>query len=117
GYNPDPAQLAALTREQNELAQKPIDQIERSSWFAANAKFHETIVAWSGNRFLVQSVKRQNNLRRMTEFSDFSHLSERRLREACADHLAILGEIARGDLNFASALLGRHIRRASLDLD
>jgi len=115
GYRPDPAQLAALRREQTELAARPIRQIERSDWFNANAKFHEIIVAWSGNRFLAQGVRRQNNLRRMTEFSDFSHLSERRLREACADHLAILEEIAKGDYNFASVLLGRHIRRASSD--
>jgi DNA-binding GntR family transcriptional regulator len=115
GYRPDPAQLAALRREQTELAARPIRQIERSDWFSANANFHETIVAWSGNRFLAQGVRRQNNLRRMTEFSDFSHLSERRLREACADHLGILEEIAKGDYSFASALLGRHIRRASSD--
>lgn len=115
GYKPDPVQLAALSREQAELAHRPIRQIERSDWFNANANFHETIVSWSGNRFLVHGVRRQNSLRRMTEFSDFSHLSERRLREACADHLGILDEIARGDYIFASALLGRHIRRASLD--
>lgn len=115
GYSPDAAQLTKLKQEQAEIAARPIREIERSVWFNANASFHETIVAWSGNRFLVQSVRRQNSLRRMTEFSDFSHLSERRLKEACADHLGILEEIARGDYAFASALLGRHIRRASQD--
>jgi len=115
GYRPDAAQLTTLRQEQADIAAHPIREIERSAWFNANANFHETIVAWSGNRFLVQSVRRQNSLRRMTEFSDFSHLSERRLKEACADHLGILEEIACGDYAFASALLGRHIRRASKD--
>lgn len=115
GYRPDPAQLATLKNEQADIAARPISNIERSDWFNANASFHETIVAWSGNRFLIQSVRRQNSLRRMTELSDFSHISERRPREACADHLAILDEIGRGDFAFASALLGRHLRRASQD--
>ena len=115
-YAPDPTELARLRREQADLAERPMRSIDRSDWFSANAAFHETIVAWSHNRFLVQSVRRQNNLRRMTEFNDFSSLGERRLREACADHLAILEEIARGDFAFASALLGRHIRRASMDV-
>lgn len=114
-YSPDAAQLVSLKREQTDIAGRAIRDIERADWFNANANFHETIVSWSGNRFLVQGVRRQNSLRRMTEFSDFSHLSERRLREACADHLAIIEEIERGDFNFASALLGRHIRRASRD--
>lgn len=118
GYSPDAAQLDQLRREQTEIANRPLQAIDRPGWFGANANFHERIVAWSGNRFLVQSVRRQNSLRRMTEFSDFPHLSEERLKGACADHLAILDEIARGDFPFASALLGRHIRRASVnDID
>lgn len=115
GYNPDPTQLDALIRKQGEFMERPIAKIQRADWFDANAAFHETIVSWSGNRFLVQSVRRQNSLRRMTELRDFSHLSEQRLHEACADHLGILKEIGRGDYAFASALLGRHIRRAALD--
>lgn len=115
GYSPDVVQLDGLRREQAGIAERPIEAINRQEWFEANANFHEMIVAWSGNRFLVQSVRRQNSLRRMTEFSDFSHLSEKRLKEACRDHLAILDEIGRKDYVFASALLGRHIRRASRD--
>jgi len=73
-------------------------------------------VSWSGNRFLVQSLQRQNSLRRMTELSDFSKLSKRRLDEACKDHLGILEAIASGDYKFAAALLNRHISRASQDV-
>jgi hypothetical protein len=87
--------------------------ISWTEWFSINAKFHETIVAWSNNRFPVQSLERQNSLRRMTELSDFSHLSERRLREAAQEHLAILRAIEAGDFTFASALLRRHLTRAS----
>lgn len=115
GYKPNLEQIKALEREQRAVLERPIRELSRIEWFSANANFHETIVSWSGNRFLVQSLRRQNSLRRMTELNDFSRLSERRLREACEDHLGILEAIAAGDYKFAEALLRRHITRASAD--
>jgi DNA-binding GntR family transcriptional regulator len=115
GYQPVAEQIKALEREQRAILERPIRDLSRIEWFSANANFHETIVSWSGNRFLVQSLRRQNSLRRMTELNDFSRLSEKRLREAGQDHLAILDAIAAGDYKFAAALLRRHITRASAD--
>lgn len=115
-YRPDEAQIKTLERDQRGILDRPIHEISRVDWFSANARFHETIVSWSGNRFLVQSLQRQNSLRRMTELSDFSKLSKRRLDEACKDHLGILEAIASGDYKFAAALLNRHISRASQDV-
>lgn len=114
-YQPNVEQVRALEKEQRLMLERPIRELSRIEWFSANANFHETIVSWSGNRFLVQSLRRQNSLRRMTELNDFSRLSERRLREACQDHLGILEAIAGGDYKFAEALLRRHITRASAD--
>ncbi|MCX8995902.1 GntR family transcriptional regulator [Rhizobiaceae bacterium BDR2-2] len=113
GYAPKRDQLQALIREQEAMLTRPIQEISRTEWFSINARFHESIVAWSNNRFLTQSLERQNSLRRMTELSDFSHLSEPRLRESAQEHLTILRTIEAGDYNFASALLRRHLSRAS----
>ncbi|TKT76318.1 GntR family transcriptional regulator [Aquamicrobium sp. LC103] len=114
-YKPDSGQIKSLERDQRGILERPFRAISRTDWFSVNANFHETIVSWSGNRFLVQSLQRQNSLRRMTELTDFSRLSKTRLNEACKDHLGILEAIAGGDYKFAAALLHRHITRASQD--
>lgn len=116
-YAPDPDQLTRLQQAQKNIHSRPIDQLTRDEWFNANAEFHETIVSWARNRFFTLAVRRQNHLRRMTEYADFGKLSEQRLHEACRDHLAILDAIAEGDYDFASALLRRHISRsAAMDI-
>lgn len=116
GYAPREEELEAVRREQNEILRKPVDQLARDDWFNANANFHETVVSWAGNRFFTQAVRRQNQLRRMTEYADFGKLGEQRLREACRDHLRILDAIEEGDHEFAAALLRRHIARSGMDI-
>ncbi|MFY0476144.1 GntR family transcriptional regulator [Achromobacter marplatensis] len=113
GYAPRPDQLAALQREQTEILQMPIGQLQRDAWFNANAAFHETLAAWSNNRFLTEAVRRQNSLRRMTEYANFGHLAEVHIHQACTDHLGILAALAEGDRDYATALLRRHITRSA----
>ncbi|MCH6205517.1 GntR family transcriptional regulator [Brucella sp. RRSP16] len=115
GYAPELSQLTALQREQNEISALPIQRLTRDLWFNANANFHETIVSWANNRFFTQSVRWQNHLRRMTEYSDFDRLGEERIRGACRDHLGILEAIESNDFEFAAALLKRHISRSGAE--
>ncbi|RBL85089.1 GntR family transcriptional regulator [Streptomyces cavourensis] len=113
GYHAPPDQLAALQREQGEILQMPVAQLQRDAWFNANANFHETLASWSNNRFLTEAVRRQNSLRRMTEYANFGYLAEVHIRQACTDHLGILAALAEGDREYAAALLKRHITRAA----
>lgn len=82
-----------------------------------NALFHETLVAWSGNRFLLQAIRQQNNIRRMTEYASFATIDMARVRSSCSAHLAILDALADGDIDFAEALLSRHLNHASRSWD
>ncbi|MDJ1159134.1 GntR family transcriptional regulator [Chelatococcus sp. SYSU_G07232] len=116
GFRVDPEQLANVRAQQEAVLRAPPASIRRDHWFRVNALFHETLVGWSRNRFLVQAVRQQNNLRRMTEYADFDKLSAARIHDACAEHIAILDALADGDVDFAEALLRRHIERASRDL-
>lgn len=113
GFAADADQFAALERQQRQLLEAPIAEIRGPQWFEANANFHETIVSWSGNRFLVQAIRRQNNLRRMTEYAEFTQLSESGVRKAARDHLGILEAIAAGDTKFAAAILHKHLSRTA----
>jgi DNA-binding GntR family transcriptional regulator len=116
GFRIDAQELASLRAAQEAVMQAPTATIRRDQWFRINARFHEALASWSHNRFLVQAVRQQNNLRRMTEYADFEKLSEARIHDACAEHIAILDALADGDIDFAEALLRRHIERASRDV-
>ncbi|KAB0264414.1 GntR family transcriptional regulator [Microvirga brassicacearum] len=115
-FKVDQQELDSIRAAQKATLQSPAGTIRRDQWFRINAQFHETLVSWSHNRFLVQSVRQQNNLRRMTEYADFDKLSGSRIYDACAEHIAILDAVRDGDIDFAEALLRRHIERASRDL-
>jgi DNA-binding GntR family transcriptional regulator len=72
-----------------------------------NSAFHEMLARFSGNRFFLQVVQQQNQLRRLEEHADFfRHL---RIRESCQEHLGIIGAIDAGDLEWAAALMRRHL--------
>lgn len=77
----------------------------------SNARFHELLAAWSGNRFILHSIQQQNRLRRLTETHTINNL--RRVKVSCQEHLAILDALAEGDNQQASALLYRHLQVAS----
>lgn len=112
-FRADMSQLAALEQEQTALLNAGLATIRGDAWFEANANFHETVVSWSGNRFLTQAIRRQNNLRRMTEYAEFAELSEAGVRKAATDHLAILAAIRADDRKLASAILLRHLSRSA----
>lgn len=117
GFKADPQELANLRAAQESILTAAVGTIRRDHWFGVNAQFHETLASWSRNRFLVQAVRQQNSLRRMTEYADFDKLSGARIHNACREHIAILDALADGDIEFAEALLRRHIERASRELD
>lgn len=116
-FKVDTQELANLRAAQETILMTGQANVRRDHWFRVNAQFHETLASWSHNRFLVQVVRQQNNLRRMTEYADFDKLSGARIHSACREHIAILDALGDGDTEFAEALLRRHIERASRELD
>jgi DNA-binding GntR family transcriptional regulator len=82
-------------------------------WFRINSSFHETLAACSGNRFLTEAVRQQNNLRRMQESAGFEELPAERIEQSCREHLAILDAVEAGDIEWAEALLRQHLRQAA----
>ena len=110
GYRFVPVELERLRAEQRDLLAGGIDRLPRTGLFERNAGFHETIVAWSGNRFFLDAIRRVNRLRRLIEFRATADRS--RLEQQCREHLALLDLIERGDLLLAADFLRRHIGQA-----
>ncbi len=110
GYRFIPAELDRLRREQQNLLAGAIRTLPRARLFEINAGFHETLVAWSGNRFFLDALKRVNRLRRLIEFR--ATADRDRLEQQCREHLALLDLIERGDLPLAADFLRGHIGHA-----
>ncbi|WP_321937466.1 GntR family transcriptional regulator [Paraburkholderia sp. J8-2] len=109
------AELEELRRRQEFIAGSGYLTMNSVELFEANSEFHETIAKWSGNRFIAQSVRRMDRLRRLVEYRQ---ARARKPRQGQAkEHLAILDAIAQHDLLKAATLLREHIdgaRRAKV---
>lgn len=113
GFKVDPEQAAQIRRSHERILKNPSRNTESDEWFRVNAFFHESLAGFSGNRFLTDAVRQQNNLRRMQESAAFHELPPERVEQSCREHLAILDAVELGDVEWAEALLRQHLRQAS----
>lgn len=70
-------------------------------------RFHETIVAGSGNPFFLDTIRRINRVRRLLSYR--SMLDRKRYRQQCEEHLAILDSLAAGRQSEAAKRLRLHL--------
>lgn len=110
GYRFVPGELERLRSEQRMLLKGASYTVSRTRLFEINAGFHETLVAWSNNRFFIDALKRVNRLRRLIEFR--ATADRGRLEQQCREHLALLDLIERGDMAMAADFLRGHIGHA-----
>ncbi|RJF97433.1 GntR family transcriptional regulator [Noviherbaspirillum saxi] len=109
-FQVDQAQLQRSREAHEKLLQKAEGQLSASEFFALNASFHEMLARFSGNRFILQAMQQQNQLRRMEEHADFFRLG--RFSESCSEHLQIISALENNDPEWASALMRRHLATA-----
>ncbi len=109
-FRPDAGELRELRRQQEFIRERGFGSMTPIELFESNATFHEKIAEWSGNRFILQSLQRVNQLRRLVEYRQ---ADERTFRRTMSDdHLAILDAIERQDLLGAATLLREHLDSA-----
>jgi len=106
----DTGVLRRLRAQQEPLASDGWRTAAHAELYAANAAFHEDLAGLSGNRFVVQTIVRQNQLRRLVEYEEIDDRD--RVRRQCGEHLAIVGLLERGERSAAAALLAEHLANA-----
>lgn len=111
GFRPDPAVLARLRRRQEIVAEGGWERLSQLELFETNSEFHEGLASLSGNRFLLQTVQKLNQLRRLVEYRQT--LNAAQVRDQNAEHLAILDALEAGDTDRAADLMADHLTRAS----
>lgn len=105
-FNPDLQVLAKLQSTHvamldNGLADMTPDQI-----FDVNVEFHETLIGWTNNPFLIDALKKQNALRRLLVRNVVA--PERYVR-ILQEHLVLLSVLAENRFIEASHLMKRHL--------
>ncbi len=114
GFHADPAELATLRQHQQFVADQGYLRITPIELFEASCRFHETLARWSNNRFILQGVRRADQLRRLVEYRHFTR--DRAFRhDQALEHLAVLDAIAAGDRATAARLLRQHLEDALRD--
>lgn len=111
-FRPDAQALATIKRQQEFMAKSGYRTLSPIEWADINARFHETLASWSGNRFFLQTVRRLNQLRRLVEYKAVARSRAPRKVQA-AEHLAIITAIERGDYRRAASMLRNHLEGAS----
>ena len=104
------AERAAIIRRAHDRILSGSLGSDGDAWFQVNADFHEGLASFSRNRFAIELVRQQNNLRRMGEAAAFETLPPDRVRQSCEEHMAILDAAEAGDQSWAAALLQRHLQ-------
>ncbi|MCX7173989.1 MAG: GntR family transcriptional regulator [Proteobacteria bacterium] len=106
----DPIQLQRCRQGHERLLQLPETELSPNEFYSLNAAFHEMLARFSGNRFILQAMQQQNQLRRLEEHDAFYRVA--RLQESCHEHLQILQAIENNDREWAAALMRRHLAGA-----
>ncbi|NML44078.1 GntR family transcriptional regulator [Ramlibacter sp. G-1-2-2] len=112
GYAVDLAELEKCRREQQQLLQGGVMGCTPADIFQAGVHFHETMIAGAHNRFLVDSLRTINQMRRVVEYG--TRLDAARLERQCRDHLVLIDLLARNERMEASQFLRQHLNTARL---
>jgi DNA-binding GntR family transcriptional regulator len=110
-FKVDKAAFDRVRKQQLILLDDGLEKWTAAERFRAGCEFHEAIVGCSGNRFLIDSLRNVNQLRRVIEYHSHtgSTTDRARLRRQCEEHLHLLDLLEAGDRMEASHWLRQHL--------
>ncbi|MBS0338917.1 MAG: GntR family transcriptional regulator [Proteobacteria bacterium] len=112
GYKVDVAELKKCQREQMDLLRGGIERCTHAELYGAGVHFHETVVAGAHNRFLLDSLKTLNQMRRVVEYG--TRLDRSRLHGQCEEHLELIELLLKDERMEASHFLRQHLNKARI---
>jgi len=109
-FSLDKETLEGLKRAHEKTLAELSETIAWSELFGLDSRFHETLAGGSGNELVVETIQKQNRIRRLNEFLGYERLD--RVRESLQEHLGILDSLLEDDHEWAAAQLRQHLRRS-----
>jgi|SoiMethySBSTD1v2_1073268.scaffolds.fasta_scaffold01589_12 DNA-binding GntR family transcriptional regulator len=107
-FRADPAEMKRVRERHRRFVAAKAAERTAAEFFDMNARFHEMLAQFSGNRFVLQAIEQMDRLRKFQEFASFTPDS-RALVQSCREHLEVLDAVEAGDREWASALMRRHL--------
>lgn len=111
GFKLESGWIAEMRARHVEALARPWRESSSIAFYEMNADFHEGLAAATGNRFFHSAMRRQNQLRRLSNY-DWDQGMER-VRVNCSEHMTMLDHLEAGENEVASALMRSHLLRAS----
>jgi DNA-binding GntR family transcriptional regulator len=111
GFKVDDIALRKCLIEQQALIDGAVEWASPAQLFDANAKLHETIAGFSGNIFIVESLKRINRLRRLMEYKKV--VDRQAAARRCKEHKVLIDLLLSGQREAAADFIRLHLRDAA----
>lgn len=103
--------LRQILADHQHLLETLPEKVQSPTWiFNLDARFHETLVNFSQNPFILNVIRQQNALRRLLEIRSYS--DQTRVKAWVKEHVAIANALMDGEQAKASQLLASHLRKA-----
>ncbi|KXJ31647.1 GntR family transcriptional regulator [Pseudomonas sp. HUK17] len=107
GYRIDKRAFAQARQRQQRLLDGELFTLSRAQLFEIGSSFHELLVRCSGNVFLLEAIRRQNQLRRFMAYR--SNVERSRQIGQSQEHLHILDLLEGGSREEAALFLHQHL--------
>jgi DNA-binding GntR family transcriptional regulator len=107
-FSADPQRLALLRNAMQTLLASPVEDFDIQQFRELDISFHELLGQSCGNRFIGDALLQHQSLRRLPNL--LPSVSVHRLQEALREHLQIIANIERGQMEIAADLLRLHLR-------
>jgi DNA-binding GntR family transcriptional regulator len=111
GFRVDEAALRKCLVEQQALIDGAVEWVSPAQLFDANTRLHETIAAFSGNVFILESLKRINRLRRLMEYR--KAVDREAAARRCREHKTLIELLLSGQREAAADFIRLHLRDAA----
>lgn len=111
GFKVDEVALKRCLAEQQELIDGAVEWASPAQLFDANTRLHETIAGFSGNVFIVESLKRINRLRRLMEYK--KAVDRAAAARRCKEHKVLIDLLLNGQREAACDFIRLHLRDAA----
>lgn len=103
----DQAEFDRIRRDQQTLLDGGIARLSRAQLFRMGSDFHETLMGFSRNRFMIDAIRRVNTMRRLLEYR--AHYDRERFAGQCREHLRLLELLQQGTRENAAHYLRKHL--------
>lgn len=110
-FKVDEAALRKCLAEQQALIDGAIEWASPAQLFDANTRLHETIASFSGNAFIIDSLKRINRLRRLMEYK--KAVDRVAAARRCREHKTLIELLLAGQREAATDFIRLHLRDAA----